>query len=91
MHATLEFEGRGAPLTQARVRVRLRDGRQFEQPANGARGYPERPATEEQLRAKFLSCARRAVPQAKAEQALASLRRLEAIGDVRAVTALLQP
>ena len=52
----------GPPLTQARVAIRLRDGRVLTQAANGARGYPERPASDAELDAKFLACARRALP-----------------------------
>ena len=38
------------PLTQARVTVRLRDGRVLTASANGARGYPERPASDDGAR-----------------------------------------
>ena len=51
-------------LTQARVTVRLRDGRVLTASANGARGYPERPASDDELAAKFLSCAARVLPDA---------------------------
>jgi len=75
-------------LTQARVTVRLKDGRVLTAPANGARGYPERPATDEELATKFLACAKRALPEPRAHAALASLREIERAPDVRAVTAL---
>jgi 2-methylcitrate dehydratase PrpD len=82
--------GRDAPaLTQARVRVRLRDGRIVEQAADGARGYPERPATTEELETKFRTCATRALTEPSAERALAALRKLETIDDIREITALL--
>jgi len=71
------------PLTQARVRVRLRDGRVLERLASGARGYPERPASDEELGRKFLSCAARALPEAAAAQALAALRAIDAAPSVR--------
>jgi len=78
------------PLTQARVVVRLDDGRVLEARANGARGYPERPAAEEELASKFVSCAVRALPQARAEEALAAIRAIEEAPNVRAVTDLLE-
>lgn len=78
------------PLTQARVTVRLKDGRVLSATADGARGYPERPATDEELSAKFLSSARRVLPQSRAEQALAAIRRIESSPDVRTVTEQLQ-
>jgi 2-methylcitrate dehydratase PrpD len=75
-----------APLTQARVHVRLRDGRTLTQAANGARGYPAQPASEAELAGKFLSCATRAIPASAAERALAMLQRLEHLDDVRTLT-----
>ena len=76
----------GAPaLTQARVSIRLRDGRSFSQKADGARGYPANPATDAELDAKFLSCAERALSKASSKRALELLRRIEESPDVRAV------
>ena len=67
--------GKGKPsLTEARVRVTLTDGRVLVREAHGARGYPEKPATAGELEKKFLSCARRAVPESEAQRILAALR-----------------
>jgi 2-methylcitrate dehydratase PrpD len=85
------FDGSGPPLTQARVAIRLRDGRTVSRDAKGARGYPGRPASDDELGAKFISCARRTIPLASAEQALALLRMVDQIDDVRTLTALMQP
>jgi 2-methylcitrate dehydratase PrpD len=74
------------PLTQARVAVRLRDGRVLKADANGARGYPERPASDDELAAKFLSCAARALPEAPAAGALAAIREIETIANVSTMT-----
>src|SRR5262249_21161821 len=74
------------PLAQARVCVRLRDGRTLTASANGARGYPERPASQEELATKFLSCAARAVPESRARQTLDALRAIEESSDIRKVT-----
>lgn len=80
----------GAPaLTQARVSIRLRDGRVLTQASNGARGYPAQPASDDELGAKFLACARRTMSEPAAERALASLREIDRVDDVRSVTALL--
>jgi 2-methylcitrate dehydratase PrpD len=73
------------PLTQARVRVALRDGREFARVATGARGYPERPASADELAAKFLSCAARALSEPAAQRALAALQGLDDEQSVRAV------
>ena len=78
-------------LTQARVTVRLRDGRVLTARANGARGYHERPAGEAALATKFLSCARETLSESAAGEALAALRGIESVADVRTVTARLRP
>jgi len=75
-----------SPLTQARIAVRLRDGRVLRADANGARGYPERPADDDQLAAKFLSCATRALPQERAAEALATVREIDTIANVSRMT-----
>jgi 2-methylcitrate dehydratase PrpD len=71
------------PLTQARVTVRLRDGRVLTACANGARGYPDRPASDDELAAKFTSCATQTLGWTRAAQALAVLRDIETVADVR--------
>jgi 2-methylcitrate dehydratase PrpD len=75
-------------LTQARVTVRLDDGRVLTAEANGARGYPDRPATDEQLAAKFTSCAAQTLSASQAAHALTALRDVESASDMRALTPL---
>jgi hypothetical protein len=65
------------------------DGRVLAASANGARGYPERPASDEQLAAKFMACAERAIPRDRAWRAMAMLREIEHSSDVRGVMELL--
>jgi 2-methylcitrate dehydratase PrpD len=79
------------PLTQARITVRLRDGRVLTALADGARGYPERPAGDDELATKFMSCAVQTLSESQAARALAVLREIDSIGDVRTLTALLGP
>jgi 2-methylcitrate dehydratase PrpD len=76
-------------LTQARIRVRLKDGRELTASANGARGYADRPASDEELAVKFLACAERTIPHDRAIRAIAMLRDIEHTADIRALTALL--
>ena len=78
------------PLTQATVSVHLRDGRTLRAVANGARGYPEHPPSDEELAIKFTACAALAMPESDARAALAALRGIEAEDDVRAVTTMLR-
>jgi len=84
--------GRGRPaLTQARVSIRLVDGRAMEAHADGARGYPDRPATDSDLARKFRDCASRALDPAAVDRALAGLGAIESFDDVRLLTALFAP
>jgi 2-methylcitrate dehydratase PrpD len=78
------------PLTQSRVTVRLRDGRVLTADANGARGYPDRPASDEELAAKFMSCAGAALPRERAGAALAALREIGIQADIAALMKMLQ-
>ena len=79
-----EALGKGAaPLTQARVHVRLRNGRTLTREANGARGYPDRPATPADVDAKFVACAKRALSPDQTAGLLVGLRRFAALADVR--------
>jgi hypothetical protein len=85
------LDGQAPPLTQARVTVRLNDGRVLTADANGARGYPERPASDGELAAKFLSCAGVVLPPARAERALDLIRAVSSTADVRTMTEGLWP
>jgi 2-methylcitrate dehydratase PrpD len=79
---------RGAPLSRARVTVRLRDGRTWSQASDGARGYPGR-LTDEELATKFAGCAARALSMPASTAAWAALTALDGITDVRELTAVL--
>ena len=89
MHVDPDLDPSAPPLTQARVRVTLRDGRVLTASANGARGYHDRPASDDELEMKFRSCAARAIPDARAGEALELLLGLDRLADVRTVTAVL--
>jgi len=83
--------GKGAAaLTEARVRVHLKNGRTVSQDAHGARGYPERPASDDELDAKFLACATRVLPKDRAAQVLKRLRGFEELHDLLGFVDLLR-
>jgi 2-methylcitrate dehydratase PrpD len=86
MRVDTTFDGAAPPLTQSRVSVRLRDGRTLVQSANGARGYPDQPAGDDELAAKFLACARKTLSDAAAARALEVFRAIHKAADVREVT-----
>ena len=89
MRVDPSLDGVGPPLTQARITIRLRDGRRVSQAANGARGYPERPPSDADLGAKFMACARRTISATSADKALAMWRQIEEVDDVRTLIDLL--
>jgi 2-methylcitrate dehydratase PrpD len=86
-----EFSNGAPALTQARVTIRLHDGRTFSRKADGARGYPANPASDNELDAKFLSCARRVMSDESATNALALMRGIAESSDVRALASNLAP
>jgi 2-methylcitrate dehydratase PrpD len=78
-----------APLSNTRVTIRLRDGRELRQSADGARGYPARPASEGQLHEKFSECAERVLSSSATEQAWEVLGRIDDLDDMSSLGKLL--
>jgi 2-methylcitrate dehydratase PrpD len=74
-----------APLSQANVTVKLKDGRVVSERADGARGYPGK-LTAEELSTKFMACARRSLTEESATRALAAAQGIESLADVRTLT-----
>ncbi len=74
----------------SRVTVRLRDGRVLAEAPRGASGHPDQPLSDAQLRAKFLGCAAGVLPSGDAEAIVDQLAQLDAIPDIRALTARLK-
>ena len=72
-----------------RVTVRLRDGRTLSEAPRGASGHPDAPLTDPQLRDKFLGCAAGVLGRAEAEAVADQISNLEAVPDIRALTARL--
>ena len=73
-----------------RVTVRLKNGQSFSREAQHAKGSPEFPMTEEDLRAKFSECARQTVNESAAARALQQIENLETVADVRSLTEILR-
>jgi 2-methylcitrate dehydratase PrpD len=89
MRVDPSLDGQAPALTQSRVRIHLKDGRVLERFAQGARGYFDRPASEDDLASKFLTCASRALPRSKAQHVLDLLRGIDGMEDARALTGAL--
>jgi 2-methylcitrate dehydratase PrpD len=86
MRANPTFDA-AAPLSQANVTIRLKDGRTVSEPADGARGYPGR-LTEDELNTKFLACAQRSLTHGAAVQVLDLLRTIETVPNIAELTRL---
>ena len=74
----------------SRVTVQLRDGRTLSREARGARGHPDTPLSDVELREKFLACAKAVLSADEAEGVAEQLGHLEDIPDIRALTSRLE-
>jgi 2-methylcitrate dehydratase PrpD len=68
-----------------RVTVRLKNGQTFSREAQHAKGSPEFPMTEEELRGKFTECARQTLSESAAARTLQQIENLENLADVRSL------
>lgn len=73
----------------ARVRINLTDGRTLAHQVDYPKGNPQAPLTDQELRAKFSTCARRALSATAAVEAMSMLDALETLADVSALCGLL--
>jgi len=73
-----------------RVTVRLKNGQSYTREAQHAKGGPEFPMTEAELRGKFTECATQALSADAAERALALIEGLEKVDNVRSLTDILR-
>ncbi|MCC7426927.1 MAG: MmgE/PrpD family protein [Alphaproteobacteria bacterium] len=72
------------------VTIRMQDGSSVVRHADEAKGHPDFPLTVEELRLKFMSCARRALPEGQAAAAFDALADLETCNDIGAIATLLK-
>lgn len=73
-----------------RVTIRLKNGQTFVREAQHAKGGPEHPMTEDELRGKFTECAREALDAGSAARALDTIEKLETVADVRPLCEILR-
>jgi 2-methylcitrate dehydratase PrpD len=73
----------------SRVTVRLTDGRVLAREPRGASGHPAAPLSDTQLRDKFLGCAAGVLGRERAAAVADQLGALDAVPDIRALTARL--
>lgn len=82
------FEVARGTFGPAEVEVRLRDGRVVRKRVEMARGE-DAPLEWDELIAKFEDCTSRTLPLDRVKEAVATVRRLEDLGDVRELTRVL--
>jgi len=73
-----------------RVTIRLKNGQTFVREAQHAKGGPEHPMTEDELRGKFTECAREALDAGSAARALDTIEKLETVADIRPLCEILR-
>lgn len=78
------------PLNGCRLEVELNDGRRIARRVESARGTPENPADDEEIRAKFHRCADRRVGEDLATEILDRLMDIESCPDMARITAMLR-
>jgi 2-methylcitrate dehydratase PrpD len=72
-----------------RVTVRTKDGQVYSREAQHAKGGPELPLTEDELRGKFTECARQVLDEGATRRALETIETLETQEDIRPLFRLL--
>ena len=78
----------------ARVKIKTKDGNEYEKAVTFPKGHSQNPMTDEELADKFRDCAANAarpIPKQNVEKALDLLFGLEEIDDIRKIVALVSP
>jgi 2-methylcitrate dehydratase PrpD len=73
----------------SKVEVRLKDGRTLSRYVEYAKGGPQAPLSPQELRAKFVDCARRVIDESAMQGVLSHVDRLESLDDVAPLCQLL--
>ncbi len=84
-----ELDKRGYERMRTRMIIRLIDGRVISGERDVARGHPEDPMTEEDLKAKFVNCACGVTSPEITDRIIEATRDLESISNIRDYTGLL--
>jgi hypothetical protein len=71
------------------VEVRLKDGKILSRHVEYSKGGPQAPLSAQEMRAKFVHCARRAIDEAAIQNVVEYIERLETLKDVGDLCALL--
>ncbi len=72
-----------------RVTVHMKDGQTYSRYGSHAKGSRELPLTADELKGKFIECARRAINENAAERVLKAVNRFETLEDIRPLCQIL--
>jgi 2-methylcitrate dehydratase PrpD len=90
MRVDKSLKAANAGSRPCRLTMRLKNGQTHVREAQHARGSPEVPITQDELKAKFTECVRQAIDEGKTARALEYLARLETLENIRPLCDLLR-
>lgn len=89
MHLDLELKPTAQGSRPCKVTIRLRDGRSFSRQIDYAKGSRETPMSDEELKQKFIGCAREVLDESSIERIIEYVEHLETLEDIRPLCQLL--
>jgi 2-methylcitrate dehydratase PrpD len=89
MHLDPNLQPTAQGSRPCKVTIRLRDGRNFSRQIDYAKGSREAPMTDEELKQKFVDCAREALDDGSIERIIEYVEHLESLEDIRPMCQLL--
>jgi 2-methylcitrate dehydratase PrpD len=89
MHLDPDLQPTALGSRPCKVTIRLRDGRSFSRQIDYAKGSREAPMTDEELKQKFMGCAREALDDSSIERIIEYVEHLESLEDIRPMCQLL--
>jgi 2-methylcitrate dehydratase PrpD len=89
MHLDPDLRPTALGSRPCKVTIRLRDGRSFSRQIDYAKGSRESPMTAEELKQKFVGCARQALDDSSIERIIEDIEHFETLQDIRPLCQLL--
>jgi 2-methylcitrate dehydratase PrpD len=89
MHLDPDLQPTAQGSRPCKVTIRLRDGRSFSRQIDYAKGSREAPMSDEELKQKFIDCAREALDDSTIERIIEYVEHLETLEDIRPMCKLL--
>jgi 2-methylcitrate dehydratase PrpD len=81
----------GVNWAEARLTVRLKDGREIARACSFAKGYPEKPASWQDQKVKYIECANAVFSHAQIDETVEMIAALDHLQNVRELTLALAP